>query len=131
MLPSFRCSTLDNGARALPTGDQIRGSHHSNNRQLDGHICSWLCVSIHSSKSKQTWEDGKKGWLLVTFCLISLQIYLYPYGTSIFVVLCGIIWLYLYLYLPETKGRNVESITLELRERAGEVKEDLRKVWWI
>jgi hypothetical protein len=43
-------------------------------------------------------------------------------------VLCAVIWLYLYLYLPETKGRSVESITLELRERAGEVKEDLRKV---
>lgn len=43
-------------------------------------------------------------------------------------MLCGAIWLYLYLYLPETKGRSVESITMELRERAGEVKEDLRKV---
>lgn len=67
---------------------------------------------------------------LTQYILWFLQIYLYPYGTSIFIVLCAVIWLYLYLYLPETKGRSVESITMELRERAGEVKEDLRKVMY-
>ncbi len=37
---------------------------------------------------------------------------MYPYGTSLFIVSCSVIWLFLYFYLPETKGRYVEDITL-------------------
>ena len=48
------------------------------------------------------------------------QNFLYPYGTAIFIFLCAIIWLYLYLCLPETKGRSVEDITMELRQRTRE-----------
>ena len=49
-----------------------------------------------------------------------LQDFLYPYGTAIFIFLCSVIWLYLYLCLPETKGQSVEDITIELRRRTGE-----------
>ncbi len=43
-----------------------------------------------------------------------------PYGTAIFVGTCALFWSYLYFYLPETKGRNVEDITAEFRKRTGE-----------
>lgn len=42
---------------------------------------------------------------------------MYPYGTSIFVLICTALWLYLYFFLPETKGRSVEDITAEFRTR--------------
>lgn len=29
-------------------------------------------------------------------------------------------WLYLYAYLPESKGRSVEDITAEFRRKSGE-----------
>ena len=47
----------------------------------------------------------------------STQKYLYPYGTAIFAVLCALFWLYLYIYLPETKGQSVEDVTEEFRRK--------------
>jgi sugar porter (SP) family MFS transporter len=45
--------------------------------------------------------------------------YLYPYGTSVFAVTCGALWVYLYRYLPETKGLSVEQVTAGLRRSVG------------
>ena len=52
-----------------------------------------------------------------SYFLPSTQKYLYPYGTAIFAVLCALFWLYLYIYLPETKGRSVEDVTEEFRRK--------------
>ena len=52
------------------------------------------------------------------FCFF-FQKYLYPYGTGVFVVTCGVLWVYLYMYLPETKGKSVEQVTEKLRRDTG------------
>ena len=114
---------MDNGTRAIPTRDQNSWCHHGNHSQLAGYFCSRICLSIYSCKSLQECDA-----VLNHVEFNHTQIYLYPYGTSIFIFLCAVIWLYLYIYLPETKGRSVESITMELRERVGDKKVDLRKV---
>ena len=64
-----------------------------------------------------------------SFLILTLptQNFLYPYGTAIFIFLCAILWLYLYLCLPETKGRSVEDITMELRQRTKE-KDDASSI---
>ena len=49
-----------------------------------------------------------------------LQKNLYPYGTAIFAVTCVLFWIYLYIYLPETRGRSVEDVTEEFRRKVGE-----------
>ena len=33
---------------------------------------------------------------------------------------CAVFWVYLYIYLPETKGRSVEDITEEFKKKTGE-----------
>lgn len=40
---------------------------------------------------------------------------LLPYGTLIFVATCSIMWIYLYFFLPETKGKNIDEITSEFK----------------
>ena len=42
----------------------------------------------------------------------NLQQFLYPYGTAVFIVICSVVWVYLFIYLPETKGRSVDDITI-------------------
>ena len=43
--------------------------------------------------------------------ILVMQEYLYPYGTIIFTITCTTFWIYLYYYLPETKGQSEEHIT--------------------
>ena len=38
------------------------------------------------------------------------QTYLSPYATVIFAALCGLLWFFQFLYLPETKGRTVDEM---------------------
>ena len=54
----------------------------------------------------------------------NLQQFLYPYGTAVFIVICSVVWVYLFIYLPETKGRSVDDITMEFRKRTGEIERD-------
>ena len=56
-----------------------------------------------------------------------LQEFLYPYGTAMFIVICAVLWVYLYIYLPETKGRSVEAITIGFRRRTGEIEKNSNK----
>lgn len=67
-------------------------------------------------------NQRKTIYIIVIPPFIDPQDFLYPYGTAIFIFLCAVLWLYIYLCLPETKGRSVESITIELRERTGEIQ---------
>jgi hypothetical protein len=53
-----------------------------------------------------------------------MQQFLYPYGTAVFIVICSVVWVYLFIYLPETKGRSVDDITVEFRKRTGEIERD-------
>ena len=53
--------------------------------------------------------------------LLLPQKFLYPYGTAVFIVICSLVWVYLFVYLPETKGRSVDDITNEFKKRTGEI----------
>ena len=39
-------------------------------------------------------------------------------------MICSVVWVYLFIYLPETKGRSVDDITMEFRKRTGEIERD-------
>ena len=59
--------------------------------------------------------------MYVTFLPLA-QEYLYPYGTLVFVGTCFLLWLFLFLYLPETKGKSVGEITAEFRRKTEHVR---------
>ena len=127
---------MDYGTRAISTGDKTSGRYHGNYYELDGDISGWLCLPLHSCKlilysyflivntivcSHAKPRIAMTLCTFIAFCLfVFKQNFLYPYGTAIFIFLCAIIWLYLYLCLPETKGRSVDDITTELRQRTRE-----------
>ena len=49
--------------------------------------------------------------------LLSPQAFLYPYGTVVFIMSGALLWVYLFIYLPETKGRSIDDITMEFRNK--------------
>ena len=122
---------MDYGTRTISTGDKTSGCYHGDYCELDGDVSGWFCLSLHSCKLIATDSQyhrmnshAKPRILYInfvySFLTLSTQNFLYPYGTAIFIFLCAIIWLYLYLCLPETKGRSVDDITTELQQRTRE-----------
>jgi SP family facilitated glucose transporter-like MFS transporter 1 len=55
--------------------------------------------------------------LSISLSLSYILKHLHPYGTSIFVVTCGVLWFILYVYLPETRGRSIHQVTADFRTR--------------
>ena len=45
------------------------------------------------------------------------QEFLYPYGTAVFIVSGALLWAYLFIYLPETKGQSIDNITAKFQKR--------------
>ena len=55
-------------------------------------------------------------WEYLVILSLSLQKGLFPYGTVIFVITCSMFWVYLYFYLPETKGKTIEETTATFKQ---------------
>ena len=55
---------------------------------------------------------------------MNVQEFLYPYGTAVFIVSGALLWVYLFIYLPETKGRSIDDITMEFKRKTGEIEID-------
>ncbi|XP_064401710.1 solute carrier family 2, facilitated glucose transporter member 3-like [Halichondria panicea] len=92
----------------------------------------WLMVSemfLQESRAVAVTIATIVNWLanfVVGLAFPYILKYLYPYGTGLFIVSCALIWLFLYFFLPETKGRYVEDITQEFKIKTGEVADSNR-----
>eukprot|EP00118_Oscarella_pearsei_P009466 m.54688 g.54688 ORF g.54688 m.54688 type:complete len:502 (+) comp34391_c0_seq1:115-1620(+) len=52
--------------------------------------------------------------------------YLYPYGMALFAGLSGLSWLFVYFYVPETKGQTVKEIASKIRKTVDKNREYMR-----
>ena len=55
---------------------------------------------------------------------MNVQEFLYPYGTAVFIASGALLWVYLFIQLPETKGRSIDDITMEFKRKTGEIEID-------
>ena len=107
------------GSRAVPPRSQTNCCYHSNYRELVGKLCGWTSISIHSGLHTHTYTHAHNNSPSTSHYgdLLPPQAFLYPYGTVVFIVSGALSWVYLFIYLPETKGRSIDDITMEFRNR--------------
>ncbi|XP_028393811.1 solute carrier family 2, facilitated glucose transporter member 1-like [Dendronephthya gigantea] len=63
---------------------------------------------------------GSVNWLsnfIVAVTFPSIQDLLYPYVFIVYMVFIVILWILIYIYLPETKGKTFQEISQELRRK--------------